>query len=850
MPGIYDITDKTYIRPADCIDEQITEQLFQKYSGVFSGQEWFVPHNLHSTSLLITIWKFDDTNPASYYLIQQTDYDHLRIKWTMPVEGRVALYSIRTFLGVSLVYEQATESEVWEINHNFGTEILIFTVWVDGKAVYPVDTQIVDKNNVKLTFGSPVKGTAVMIVTDPSVARGLTLSWDQLTDVPSTFPPSPHKHKIEDIEGLGNADQLGGHTIDDFLLKTHIGVLVPPLHYESASDPQPRIPVEFMPSVMHFKFADAEGEQEANKFIVNSVYPSPLYLKKVPGRKEVVLDIYPVVRKVSLIGNVEKNLGLPEQAVQASSDFLFRLLVGDGLRAKATDLHTLRLDSLAGRSQVFRRVTLRKGDEWEISSPILRKMGEYNISLFETFSSGSTFQAESRHIKDQTDVRQPFQVIGDDIFRISDNVLRCKTLHKVGHFVYADRELRDKNDNPVVSPTNVDAVYWNPITRRYIIRSRENTYFSYKTYDPLTDEIRQYTAIEYTDISPWNAFCGGFLYTLVETADNKMQLFSDNPDNIPFFSWDLQATFPDEPFPAVQGTGRLLFRVNGQLLVILNTSLNSLAVYSIARGKRLSEIPLPKIGKDIELWTDNHVSISFEKEPMLYVSTKPVDHPGGYSFVESIDNGMGGSNFFAIRDDGKGGFGVRPGNAFWKGMISSDVVIPIYATGEAIYWLKSPFAWHVSPFWSSAFEIDWESYDITAYDDVRIGFYPGVHASLPAELYRWDGGGFVPFPSKDLPLLGQPLSAVQNLRLEGDTDFSYAIWVKKSDDRAKQSGHITQNFVCKYKNADYMYPVLMAGPDVDKAVLVKCAPHRILIKNTLDRDLDGLKLVVAPAVEA
>ena len=262
-------------------------------------------------------------------------------------------------------------------------------------------------------------------------------------------------------------------------------------------------------------------------------------------------------------------------------------------------------------------------------------MGEYNLNLFEMFSSNDTFLAESRHIKDQTDVRQPFQVIGDDIFRINDNVLRCITLHEVGHFVYTDHELQDSSGTPFISPTKIDAVYWNPSTRKYIIRSRENTYFSYKTYDPFTDEIKQYTSIEYSNISPWNAFCGGFLYTLVETSDNKMQLFSDNPDNIPFFSWDLQATFPDEPFPAVIGTGELRFRVNGQLLVILNTSLNSLAVYSISQGKRLSEIPLPKIGKDIELWADNHVSISFEKEPMLYVSTKPVDHPEGYSFVKS-----------------------------------------------------------------------------------------------------------------------------------------------------------------------------------------------------------------------
>lgn len=850
MPGIYDITDKTYIRPADCIDEKISDQLFQKYSGVFSGQEWFVPHDLHSSSLLITIWKFDDTNPASYYLIQQTDYDHLRIKWTMPVEGRVALYSIRTFLGVSLVHEQKDAAKVWEINHNFNTEVIIFTVWVDGKAIMPVETQIVDKNNVKLTFDDPVKGEAVMIITDPAIAKGLAVSWDQLTDVPDTFPPSAHRHKVEDIDGLDNVDQLGGHTADDFVLKKHIGQLVPPLHYESATDLQPRIPVEYMPTVMHFKFSDAEGEQEANKFVINSTYPSPLYLKKVPGRKEVILDTYPVLRKVALMGNIDRNYGLPEQAVNVSSDFLFRFHVGEGLRARATDLHTLKLDCTAGRPILETRQNLKKGDVWTIKRNSLGNMGQYGLTLFETIiDTGAQSRAESNHIKDQNDVRQPFQVIGDDILGITDNKLYCKTIHKVGHFVYGDHPVTDSSGKQLIAPTNIDAVYWNPSNRLYILRSRENTYFSYKTYNPVNDEVKQMATIEYTDISPWNAFCGGFLYTLVETDDHKMQLFSDNPDNIPFFSWDLMATFGDEPFPATEGKGKLVFRVNGKLLVILNTSLNSLAVYSIAEQKRLSEIALPKIGKDIELWADNHVSISFEHQQKLSISTRPVDHPMGYAFKESIDDSMGDCNCFAIRDDGKGGLGIKTGNVFWKAVLSSDVVLSIYSHGEAIYWLKSPFAWHVSPLWSSVFDIAWESLDLTAYDEVRIGFYPGKMAELPDELFRWDNGQFVPFPSKDLPLLGQPLTAIQDIYLEGNTDFSYALWVKKGLDKVTKSGHMTQNFIIMYRKANTMYPVPIAGPGVDNAVVLKCVPDHIIIENTLNRDLNGLKLIIALAAK-
>lgn len=844
MPGIFDITDKTYIRPADCIDESVTDQIFQKYSGVFSGQEWFIPHELKSTNLLVSLWKFDDSNPAAYYKIEQIDYEHMVVKWTMPVEGRAVLYSVRNFVGVSMVHEQEVGDDVWTIVHNFGTDIILFTVWVDGKAVMPAETRVVDKNTLEMAFTAPVKGKAVLMVTDPAISKGITVSWNQLVDVPDAFPPAPHKHTKDDIEGL-STDQLGEYTADDFLLKTDVGVAVPPLAPESASDPQPRIPVEFMPTVLKYRFFDNEGEQLARRLGVNSTPPHPLYLQKVPGREEAILDMYPVVRKVALMGNIDKNLSLPEQSVEASSDFLLRIQFADGLKGEAVDRNTLKITSLAGLAQVYRRPILKDGDEWTIMDSIVHRMGEYSLNLYEIFAGQNVFDGESSHIVGQDDINQPFHVLGDDMMVIDDNDIKCKILHDDHHFVYGDEE-QYKGGVPMIAPTRVDAVYWDTSMRLYIIRSKESTYYTFRTFNPLTLEVRPFASAEYTEIPAHTAFCEGHIYALIQAANGTLELHEDDTDNIPFFTWEKLAEFPAEPFPPLEGDGRLLFRVNGDVLVILNTSLNSLATYSLAGGVKLSEIPLPKVGKDFDLWHDSYVSIAFEGEPQLFVSTNPVNHASGYKFRRSIDTSMGDSNFFALRDPGKGALGIKPHNVVWHSEISSDVPVTLYAHGETTLWLKSSFAWHISPFWSRVLSMDWEDYDLDAYDEIRIGFYPGVHASMPDTLYRWEAGGFKPFPSKDLALLGQPISEVKNLTLEGDTDFSYAIWLKKSKGNIRKRGHIVQNFVCRYQTADFMYPVPMAGPDIPNTVLVKCAPRTINIKNTLGRDLHGLKLVVVP----
>lgn len=849
MPGNYDITDKTYIRFDDRIDGDLLDAIFQKYTGVFSGKEWFVPHDLHSTNLLISMWKFDPTNPASFYKVEQYDYDNLVVKWTMPVDGKIVIYSVRDFVGVSMVYEQDTPSTTWTVTHNFGTDDILFTVWVNNEAVVPVSTSIIDENSLEMTFSSPVEGKAVLIITDPEMSRGVSIDWDQLRNVPLAFPPESHRHQASEIDGLGDIDTLGGHKIDDFVLKTHIGDLVPPLEYESVTDTQKKIPIQYMPTNIFFNFADNAGLQRAQQLTIASKDPHPLFLQKVPGKDEVVLDIYPVIRRIALLGNVVPNMSLPKQQVEASSDYLLRLMVGDGLKAEATDLHTLKLVNQQGLAQVFKRVSLQPGEDWTILHDVFRHMGEYSLSLYETFTSPNEYDAESNHIQGQTDIRQPFQVIGDNMLEIDGNVVRDIQLHDTSHFVYDDHTMLNQAGAAITIPSLIDAVYWDPTRRGYMLRSTTDLGYVFRRYNTDTQEITVVYNIPLANLPEWNALCNGTFYVLMEdSTTGTLSLYRDTQDNTPNYAWQLVKNFPSEPMPPTAGAGKLIFRVNGGYLVILNTTLNTLAVYDIAAGVKLNEKSLPKVAKDFDLWDDGVVSVAFDGELPLYISDTGVFN-STYTWVPSIDSEMGMCLCFAIHPTGRGALGIERGGTFRHATLSIQDQTKVYASGEAVLWLRSSFAWKISPFWSQILSMAWEDYDIAPYDDVRIGFYPGDHATMPDTLYSWDPTlGFVPFDSDDLKNVGQPISVINSMQLLGDQTFSYAIYIRKNQGLSLTRGHIVHNFLCHYKTADWMYPVPISGPSIGDHILLKCGVGALTITNNLGRPLDGLKLVVVPAV--
>lgn len=855
MPGIYDLTDKTYVRPNDRIEESVMEELFKKYVGTFNGQTWFVKHDLHSTNLLVGLWKLDDTSPAAFWKIEQLDYDSLLVHWTMPVVGRCVLYSIRPFLGVSHIHEQTTPSDKWTIEHGFGTYDLIFTCWDSANIhVVPTETKIIDLNTIELLFSTPVTGVAVLIITDPSSNNSFIINWTQIADKPNCYPPCQHTHSISDLTDLATMATFGGHSIKDFVLKSELGTIAPPLEPESPANPRLVVTKQYLPSYIPVWYQDSGGAIRAIKLIADDKGNSPLYFAKDGAKEEVTLKMYPVVRNLEVLGNATYSPStMADKMIEASTDFLMRLRIGSGLLARTEDRNTLYLDSAQGAAKLFQRTTLADGQSWQVSDPIFDKMGEYHMSLYETEPSPVTSTSESHHVWGKTAIGDAFVVYGDDMTEIggvNGNVTLDKKVHDTDHFVYNDREILRYNGAFLPAPSDVDAVYYDPANRWFIVRTIAADTYVYKSIRPTTQDILPYNVCYKADLPNPSAICNGMLYTLYEDSPTSFSVLRDAPSNMPTWSWTVHATFPTEEMPKVISTGRIIIRCNMDYLVVLNTEMNTLAVYDNAAGVLLHEKPLPQVAKDFDLWDDNYISISFDGMPKLCTSTLPVTDPA-YSFKSSIDLSMGDCSYFAISQDGFGGaLGIKPtpGHCWYAPIVCRDKT-PIYAYGETTIWLSPDTAWHLSPLWDKVWAIDWDSYDLSIYDDVRIGFYPAEYYKLPDVLYKWTGSGFgSSFPSSEIAIQGQSLAEVANIELPGGSVFSYAIYIRKAKEHVLETGFITHNFRFTYRDAASMYPVPLGGPANPDHLLVKCIPGSVILNNTLGRPLTGLRLAVTPAV--
>lgn len=854
MPGIYDITDKTYIRPNDRIEESVLEELFKKYVGNFSGDKWYVKHDLHSTNLLIGLWKFDSTSPAAFYNIEQIDYDNIVVHWTMPVIGKCVLYSIRPFIGVSHIHQQTTPSTIWTISHNFGTEDIIFTCWDDSnKHVVPADMSIIDLDTIQLVFPTPVSGRAILIITDPSASGGFVVNWSQIADTPDCYPPCSHTHKVADIIDMDTMMTFGGKTIENFVLKEDVGTVVPPLEKESVAGTQLVIPRRFLPSYLPVWYQDSEGAIRAIKLVADDKGQSPLYFSKNAGKEEATLKIKYVVRRLWVIGNVSYNSYMHDKCIEASSDYLMRLRIGPGLVASADDRNTLYLDAASGAAKSFQRISLNSGETWSIKDMIFDKMGNYNLALYETDPTPIIGSSESRHILGKTDIGDAFITYGDDMTEIggvSGNVTSDKVIHETDHFVYNDLELLKPSGGLWEAPDDADAVYYDPANRWFIIRSDSGLTYTYRAVRPSTRDIIPYNACNKADIPGVSTICGGLIYVLQDDGSGGFNVLRDSPANMPTWSWVVHASFPGLPIPSVMSTGRIIFRCNNDYTVVLNTEMNTLAVYDNNTSSMLHEKPLPQVAKDFELWEDNYISVAFDGVAQLCKSTKPV-WDIDYAFVASIDLSMGDCSYFAIAMDGYGGsLGIKPTPShFWYAPIVKKDTTKLYAYGETTLWVTPDSAWHVSSLWSKVWDLAWEDLDLSVYDTVRIGFFPGTYYTLPSVLYKWTGSGFgSTFPSSELATNGQTLYDIAGIELPGDSDFSYAIYLKKSKEFTLQTGYIVHNIRCTYKEATMMYPVPLGGPSNAGHLLVKCTPGTVLLTNTLGRDLTGLRLAVTPVV--
>lgn len=845
MPGIYDITDKTYIRPADMIDESLQNQIFQKYAGDFSGKEWWIPHKLESTNLLVELWKYDQLSPAAYYLVSQLNSNNLLVKWTMPVTGKAVVYSVRDFVGVSMVYKPPLTSQVWTIYHNFGTRSILVDVWADdGTNVVPTSQVAVDDNTLEITFNQNYMGTAVLLVVDPKLSQAITLGWDQIVGVPTEFPPSPHTHGSTDMSS--DTEKFKGKTIDEFVLASDVGVNVAPLEKTSLADPTPRIPERFLPLVSNMKISDANGSMTAQEFYVDSS-KTPLYIQKQVSQKKTILSLHPVVTKTVFLGNLIPNPSLPHQEWQASSDFLTRLKLGKGLEGKLTDQNTLELSTQQGLSRRFTKTSLNVDDEWTIKDIVFDSMANYSLNLYETYADPTEQQGESLHVKGVIDVNAVFQVTGSPMLSLFNNNLSASTTAIANHFVCGEDYLSDGYQT-LTAPSYADALYYDSVHRRYITRSNLGDNYAYYTIDTLLREVKPLAIVSTLGFPVYNTVVSGYLYTIQSSVSGNMQLLSTRFDDVPLLNWSLTTDFPNEILPPVGG-GTLIIRITGSVLYILNTGFNTLHAYSRTSGVKLYDLALPKLAKSFDVWPDHYISMSFVGEPTLYISLTPGNIAAvPPSFVPSVDMRTGSSTQFVLAEVGNGSMSIMPDGKLWWAQLSSVSNQAIYATGTCTAWLKTSGAWTVNNLWSLVTYIEWENYDLYGFDEVKIAFYPGVHASLPSTLYYWDGTGFVGFPAIDLPLLGQPIDVVKTMTLQSNDVLSYVLYLKREGNRAFQPAFITQNFVCKYRQANIALPVPISGTGKYEAALIKCVPGLVIIKNTTGHNLLGVTLVAVPAL--
>ena len=258
---------------------------------------------------------------------------------------------------------------------------------------------------------------------------------------------------------------------------------------------------------------------------------------------------------------------------------------------------------------------------------------------------------------------------------------------------------------------------------------------------------------------------------------------------------------------------------------------------------------MPKPVRDFDLWPDGYASFCCEGEDSLQVSDQPVQN-FGFNLRKSLDNDMGDCHLIAIRDDEAGALGIYPPNIIQYSTEGHQNPTSLYKTGELTLWLKPPYTWNVPILWSQMLSMLWDPYNISPYDDVRIGFYPGEAESMPSTLYWWTGSSFSPFPATSLPALGQPLTAVNTIQLMSGDKLSYALYIKKNPTRAVEGGgFITHNFTVTYSEAGLMYPVPIGGPYNNTDHLeVHCAVGAIKLINTLGRTLNGMKVVITPAI--
>lgn len=87
----------------------------------------------------------------------------------------------------SYEFVQSASASTWNVNHNLNTSLPSVQVYgADNKVLFPDDIEIIDNNNVQLTFGQLLTGRAIILTGSQTGAARPSFAFEYTQSEPST----------------------------------------------------------------------------------------------------------------------------------------------------------------------------------------------------------------------------------------------------------------------------------------------------------------------------------------------------------------------------------------------------------------------------------------------------------------------------------------------------------------------------------------------------------------------------------------------------------------------------------------------------------------------------------------
>ncbi len=843
---------KTYTRPPDRWPFENVEipKVPKKFIGLYYGKFWYINHKLHTTDLVTDLWLDVSTPGITYKTVKQIDDSNIIVEWEDLARGKAVIYSLGNYSETSLVWEQTTSSNIWTVPHSFGTDNLVLDIWVNKQKIDPITTAV-DPFNVIIEFNESCEGKVCIMVADPNRLDKLKISYLNLLDVPSVFPPEPHIHTDPDEVKLAyDSLRLEGFAASYFLNTTMLGVTVCPLNDIG------KIPFAFMPDTSNIMVEDSGGRIIATKIEIDDT-ATPLFLKKsTPANvSTAIVSMQPVTRYIQLIGK-PGTVELPtnsDNILRSSYRWDMRLSTGYGIRFKKVDQNTVQISSSIVPPKVFKKVTpLNSDQEWIIHDSIFKIPGKQLINLYESITIGSTLNTESKHVIGYNDIDLAFtKVSGPHFLHLDDGTLKTSIKYTADHFFTEEINVTDK----FLAMNEFYNVCYNSYTNTFvtIYKNMSSNKWIFYTLDPVTGSATQISALNIEADIPFIDLRDNRVYGLKQSTSNEIILVRVPLSDIASgtFEWEEVTTLGGSMMPNIPPNNlKIIFRVQHQHIFIYEEQFNKLTVYDMNLPTVANSVlaNLPTLCSSFDVWDDDYCSFC-HKNPSsskLIVSTTAATN-SNIAFKISTEEYSGNSAYIAIGENTA--ITIKSnGNWVYSKKIHRTSKI-VYFTGETVYWLQPDVRWKTPLEHASIFDIDWKSLDLSGFNDVRIAFVldrdPNLlPTTMPNTLKIWDGTEFIEINSANIGSQGNHLDVIKSISLIGGDILGYALYVKKSDMFTK--GHIDNNFTYKYKLASMVAPVPMSGIGAGDCVKVSIFPNKFILKNTRGLSIKELTLIVQP----